>query len=82
MTRLIINVIWWPVEHRRPIYMGEFGAYEKADLESRARWTRFLADESMKRKIGFAYWKFCSGFGLYNAKNGQWVDSLKKALKP
>ena len=62
--------------------MGEFGAYEKADLKSRARWTQCLAEESMKRKIGFAYWEFCSGFGVYDSKNGQWVEPLKNALKP
>ena len=72
--------ITWAVEHRRPIYLGEFGAYSKAELESRARWTRFVADEALKRKIGFAYWEFCSGFGVYDAGRGQWVQPLKEAL--
>ena len=82
VIRDLDRAIQWAVEHRRPMYMGEFGTYEKADVESRARWTRFLADESIARKIGFAYWEFCSGFGVYDAKNGQWVELLKKALKP
>ncbi len=30
-------------ERNIPIHMGEFGAYGKADLESRVRWTTFLA---------------------------------------
>jgi aryl-phospho-beta-D-glucosidase BglC (GH1 family) len=58
--------IAWAVKHRRPMYLGEFGAYNKADLESRARWTRFVADEAIKRHMGFGYWEFCSGFGIYN----------------
>jgi len=80
VTRDLDTAITWAVEHRRPIYLGEFGAYSKADLESRARWTRFVAGEALKRKIGFAYWEFCSGFGVYDAGRGQWVQPLKEAL--
>jgi endoglucanase len=74
--------IAWAVKHRRPIWLGEFGAYSKADLESRARWTRFVAAEALKRKMGFAYWEFCSGFGIYNPERRQWIDPLKEALLP
>ena len=76
------KAITWAVKHGRPIYMGEFGAYSKADLESRARWTRFVATEAMNRKIGFGYWEFCAGFGVYDRKRGKWVEPLKKALLP
>jgi aryl-phospho-beta-D-glucosidase BglC (GH1 family) len=74
------KAITWAVEHRRPIYLGEFGAYEKADLESRARWTNFVAEESLKRKMGFAYWEFCAGFGVYDPKKNQWIEPIKEAL--
>ncbi|HEV3416334.1 MAG TPA: glycoside hydrolase family 5 protein [Pirellulales bacterium] len=70
----------WAVGHRRPIYLGEFGSYHKADLESRARWTRCIADEALKRKMSFAYWEFCSGFGAYDPQRGQWIEPLKNAL--
>ena len=30
------KAITWAVEHRRPIYLGEFGSYSKADMEPRA----------------------------------------------
>jgi len=80
VVRDLDKAITWAVKHRRPIYLGEFGAYSKAELESRARWTRFVAAEAMRRKIGFAYWEFCSGFGVYDADRGQWVRPLKEAL--
>jgi endoglucanase len=80
VSRDLDTAIAWAVKHRRPIYMGEFGAYSKADLESRARWTRFVAGEAIHRKIGFGYWEFCSGFGVYDADRGQWVGPLKDAL--
>jgi aryl-phospho-beta-D-glucosidase BglC (GH1 family) len=74
------KAIAWAVEHRRPIYLGEFGAYERADMESRARWTKFVADEALKRKMGFAYWEFCSGFGVFDPRKNQWIDPLKRSL--
>ena len=74
------RAIIWAVQHRRPIYLGEFGSYGKADLESRTRWTTFIAQEARKRKIGYAYWEFCAGFGVYDRASGKWVDPLKKAL--
>jgi endoglucanase len=80
VTRDLDTAITWAVKHRRPIYMGEFGAYSKADLDSRARWTRFVADEAIRRKIGFGYWEFCSGFGVYDSQRGQWVGPLEEAL--
>lgn len=70
----------WSVKHRTPIYMGEFGAYSKADMESRACWTRFVAEQAAKRKIGSAYWEFCAGFGVYDPDKGAWRDPLKEAL--
>jgi aryl-phospho-beta-D-glucosidase BglC (GH1 family) len=70
----------WSVEHRIPVYMGEFGAYSKADMESRARWTRFVAEEAAKRKIGFGYWEFCAGFGVYDPDKKVWREPLKEAL--
>ncbi|MGD0383565.1 MAG: cellulase family glycosylhydrolase [Thermoguttaceae bacterium] len=74
------KAITWAVEHRRPLYLGEFGAYNKAEMESRARWTRFVAEEALQRKMGFAYWEFCSGFGVFDPQKNQWIEPLKKAL--
>ena len=76
------EAITWGVKHRRPLSLGEFGAYSKADLESRAPWTRFVGDEALQRKIGLAYWEFCSGFRVYDPNSGEWVRPLKEALLP
>ena len=72
--------VGWGVEHRRPIFLGEFGAYSAADMESRARWTRFIAEEAARRKMGWAYWEFCSGFGAYDAARDKWVEPIKDSL--
>ena len=72
----------WGLKHKRPIYLGEFGAYNRADLESRVRWTKFIAEESARRKIGSAYWEFCSGFGAYDPVRKAWIEPLRDALVP
>jgi endoglucanase len=72
----------WAKKHNRPIYLGEFGAYEKADMDSRARWTAFVAKSAVKRGFSIAYWEFCSGFGAYDPQKNAWREPLLKALIP
>lgn len=72
----------WAVDHRRPVYLGEFGAYERADLESRIRWTRAVAEAAAERKFSLAYWEFGSGFGLYDPTTNVWIERLLKAVLP
>ena len=72
----------WAKENMRPLYLGEFGAYEKADLDSRVRWTNFVARESEKRNIPWAYWEFNSGFGVYDDFKKEWKVELLQALIP
>jgi endoglucanase len=70
----------WGKTHDRPIFLGEFGAFEVGDLESRARWTRFVAREAERLGFSWAYWEFCAGFGAYDPKTDTWRESLKAAL--
>jgi endoglucanase len=70
----------WAKTHHRPLFLGEFGAFEGADLESRARWTRFVAREAEKLGFSWAYWEFCAGFGAYDPQAEVWRVPLKTAL--
>jgi endoglucanase len=70
----------WGKKHDRPIFLGEFGAYQEADLASRARWTRFMAREAERRGFSWGYWEFCAGFGLYDPQTDKWREPLKAAL--
>jgi len=63
-----------------PIHVGEFGAYNTADIESRARWTTFLARWFEEQNISWAYWEFSAGFGIYNPTSKQFNSSLVDAL--
>jgi len=64
------------------LYMGEFGAYGKADMNSRERWTRYLVQEAEARGIAWAYWEFAAGFGVYDREAGAWRKELLSALIP
>lgn len=72
----------WGRQNRRPLYMGEFGAYSKADMPSRVRWTRFVRAAAEQRDIPWTYWEFCAGFGVYDPEAQAWHDDLLKALIP
>jgi len=80
ITRDLDDAALWGLKHRRPIYLGEFGALSTADLASRARWTKFVADEAARRRMGYAYWEFCSGFGAYDPVKRAWIEPLRDAL--
>ena len=34
------SVAAWSKQHKRPMYLGEFGVYQRAKMADRARWTR------------------------------------------
>ena len=70
----------WAKKHDRPVFLGEFGSYQEADMESRARWTRFVVREAEKRGFSWSYWEFCAGFGAYDPKTDMWRAPLKSAL--
>ncbi|MDR0941839.1 MAG: cellulase family glycosylhydrolase [Bacteroidales bacterium] len=66
--------------HNVPVYIGEFGAIEYADDDSRARWIDFL--RSVYEEYGFSasYWEFCSGFGIYNPVLNCYRTGMLQAL--
>jgi endoglucanase len=72
----------WGKEHNRPIFLGEFGAYSKADMDSRALWTDAVARTAEELGITWSYWEFCSGFGVYDATAGRWNEGILNALIP
>jgi endoglucanase len=76
------QVARWGTAHNRPIFLGEFGAYERADMASRARWTAFAAREAEAHSFSWAYWEFCAGFGVYDPSAFRWRDPLLRALLP
>lgn len=72
----------WGEANHRPLYVGEFGAYSKADMDSRARWTDSVARQAEERGMSWAYWEFCAGFGVYDPSGHDWNTPILEALLP
>jgi endoglucanase len=70
----------WSAKNNRPIFLGEFGAYSKADMDSRVLWTNFVRSEIEKRGFSWAYWEFGAGFGIYDREAKAWREELKDTL--
>lgn len=81
-NELDIAVRWAMKNNNVSLFLGEFGAYSKADMASRVRWTYFVAREAEIRGIAWCYWEFCAGFGAYNTEKNEWREDLLNALIP
>lgn len=72
----------WSKTNHRPVYLGEFGTYEKADMASRARWTRFVARQFERRGWSWGFWQFCDNFAVFKMATQEWVEPIRDALIP
>jgi endoglucanase len=72
----------WAKANNRPLFLGEFGAYSRADMDSRVKWTSTVAREAEQRGFSWAYWEFGAGFGIYDRDAKTWRGSLRDALIP
>jgi len=72
----------WATTHNRPLTLGEFGAYEKADMASRVRWTHFIARQAEARGWSWSYWQFDSDFIVYDMQKDDWQPDILHALIP
>jgi endoglucanase len=76
------RAVEWARAHTRPLYLGEYGAYEKAELGARTRWTAAVVSEADARAIPSAYWELRASFGLYDLEKKQWRRELLEAVLP
>jgi endoglucanase len=78
--------IQWAKQKNIPLHVGEFGSYELADIDSRARWTTFIARWLESQGASWAYWEYSAGFGIYNPITNTYktplVDALVKTPMP
>jgi endoglucanase len=72
----------WAEQQDRPIFLGEFGAYDRADMESRVRYTSSVARTAEQFGFSWAYWQFDSDFVVYDIPHDRWVEPLRDALIP
>lgn len=60
----------WP--HRRPVFLGEFGVYSRADEATRIAWTTAVRREAEARGFSWAYWELASSFGVLEPLTLTW----------
>jgi endoglucanase len=70
----------WSKKNNRPIFLGEFGSYDKGDMDSRSRYTAFVTRTAEKLGFCWAYWQFDSDFIVYNIDKESWVKPILNAL--
>jgi len=76
------GVAEWSKTQNRPILLGEFGAYDKADMESRVRYTSYLARTAESLGWAWTYWQFDSDFIVWDMAKDDWVKPIWRALIP
>ncbi|MEM2100589.1 MAG: glycoside hydrolase family 5 protein [Thermoproteota archaeon] len=72
----------WSEKHGKPVFLGEFGVYDKADMDSRVRYLSFVARLAEEMGWSWAYWQFDSDFILYDIPKNRWVEPVLNALIP
>ena len=70
----------WSAAKRYPVFVGEFGAYGKADEASRITFNRTMRDAMESRGMSWAYWEFAAGFGVYDPAKLAFRQGLLDAL--
>jgi endoglucanase len=72
----------WSEKHNRPLFLGEFGVYDKTEIGSRVRYLSFVTRLAEKFDWSWAYWQFDSDFIVYDIPNNRWVKPVLNALIP
>jgi endoglucanase len=70
----------WSASTRYPVYVGEFGAYSKADSASRISFNRAMRSAMEARGMSWSYWEFAAGFGVYDPVAQKFRDGLLASL--
>ena len=70
----------WAAARHYPMYVGEFGSYNKADLASRINFDRTIRAAMESRGMSWTYWEFAAGFGVYDPATLTFRQSLLDSL--
>jgi endoglucanase len=70
----------WSDYYGRPVHIGEFGCYVKADPESRARFYAAFRRALDEQQLGWAIWDWSANFRYWDKKNNQPMPGMREAL--
>lgn len=72
----------WSIAWNRPIWLGEFGAFETAPMDGRVRYDSTVARAAEARGFAWCYWQFDKDFVVYDIAKDAWVEPILNALVP
>lgn len=70
----------WGVKHNKPIFMGEFGAYQASPAQDRLAWTAYMRRQAELNGVSWCHWDFASAFPIYSVEDEIWLPGFKDAL--
>ncbi|MCC7054442.1 MAG: glycoside hydrolase family 5 protein [Gemmatimonadaceae bacterium] len=70
----------WREASGRPVWIGEFGSYDRGPYASRVAYTRAFRTAMESRGMTWAYWEFAAGFGFFDPATGDYRVALRDAL--
>jgi len=70
----------WAEKEQRPVYLGEFGVYDRAPAESRAKYLSFVARSAEKFGWAWAYWQFDHDFAAFDGARQRWNRDILRAV--
>jgi endoglucanase len=70
----------WSDYYGRPIHLGEFGAFTKADQQSRVHFYTAFRTAAEQQKIGWCIWDWNSGFRYWDEANRRPLPGMHDAL--
>jgi len=70
----------WSDYYGRPVHVGEFGCFTKADPESRARFYEAFRRACDENQLGWAIWDWSAGFRYWDKAKNQPAPGMREAL--
>ena len=70
----------WAKKNNRKLLMGEFGVFDRVDMEERAAWTEYMVKLMEERGIAWSYWAFAHTFSAYDIVKDCWIEPILNAL--
>ena len=70
----------WSEYYHRPLHIGEFGAYTRADAASRAHFYAAFRTAAEEDHLGWAIWDWSAGFRYWDKQTGKPMPGMAQAL--
>ena len=70
----------WSDYYGYPVHVGEFGAYVKADAQSRANFYAAFRQAAETEKLGWCIWDWSANFRYWDKTNQRPMPGLREAL--